>query len=244
MKTYVITNDWQIPFHDLRVIDGLFMPFLFWLKPDGFIWNGDIIDNYTLSEFSKNPLDKSDLLLEAAITKSYMNEISKVKSITTKQWIGGNHEDRIRRYIWNHSAKLQLDPQQTFENLFDVKRYGFTYHPYGHVTALGSLDVTHGSIVRQHSAYSARAHFDKRGGSVIIGHTHRLGQYYRSNSKGVHVAIENGCMCSLKPEWVQDPDWQQGFAVVHVGSKGFFHVQQIPIINRAMMFYGDKQWKL
>jgi UDP-2,3-diacylglucosamine pyrophosphatase LpxH len=244
MKTVLITNDWQIPFHDVQVIEGLFMPFLKWLRPDEFIWNGDIIDNYNLSEFSKNPLQKPTLIDEATVAREYMARISKTKGLQRKVWLGGNHEDRLRRYMWQHAGRLQLGPDDTFESVFAPKAHGFDYLPYGSVVALGSLDVTHGSIVRQHSGWSAKAHFDKRGGSVIIGHTHRLGTYYRTNAKGVHVSIENGCLCSLKPEYVQDPDWQQGWAVVKVADDGNFNVQQIPVINREAIMYGEKTWTL
>lgn len=244
VKTYLITNDWQIPYHDVEVIEGLFMPFLRWLQPYGFIWNGDIVDNHSLSEFSKDPLNKPDLLHEAEIARHYMGRIRDVKSIKLCYWIGGNHEDRLRRYMWQHASRLQLAVDQTFESVFDTKRYRFIYRPYGYTHALGSLDVTHGSIVRAASGGSAKAHFDKRGGSVIIGHTHRLGSYYRTNSKGTHVAYENGCLCSLKPEWVQDPDWQQGWAVVHVGDDGMFNIQQIPVIDRHTIFYGAKRWSI
>ena len=78
----------------------------------------------------------------------------------------------------------------------------------------------------------------------MIGHTHRLGIYYRTNAKGTHAAYENGCLCRLDPEYVQDPDWQQGLSVVRVGEKGFFNVQQVPIINRNFMMYGNKVWRV
>ena len=52
------------------------------------------------------------------------------------------------------------------------------------------------------------------------------------------MAYENGCLCRLDPKYVQFPDWQQGFSVVHVDEGGFFNVQQIPILNRRCFFYG------
>jgi hypothetical protein len=244
MKTVLITNDWQIPFQDTKVIEGLFFPFLNWLKPDHFIWNGDIIDNYNLSEFSKNPLNKPTLIQEATQTRTYMARISKVKSIKRKDWLWGNHEDRLRRYMWQHAGRLQLGIEDTFESIFACKDYGFNSYPYGAVVALGSLDITHGNVVRQHSGWSAKAHFDKRGGSVLIGHTHRMGSYYRTNAKGVHVSFENGCLCSLTPEWVQDPDWQQGWSVVKVAPNGSFLVQQVPVINRQRIMYGNMEWTI
>lgn len=238
MKTYLVSNDWQIGWEDKKVIDKLFFPFLEWLKPDVFVWNGDITDFYALSEFSKNPLSEDTIVSERKTTQEYMRRVKSYKFIKERYWLGGNHEDRFRRYIWKNAKALGLDADVTLADLFDTKGYGFVYSPYGSVHKAGKLDITHGSIVRQHSGWSGKAHYDKRGGSVLIGHTHRMGIYYRSNAKGVHAAYENGCLCQLNPEYVQDPDWQQGFAVVHVGTNGYFSVQQIPVVGGTRIHYG------
>ena len=244
MKTYIVSNDWQIGWEDRAVIDGLFFPFVEWLKPEGFIWNGDITDFYALSSFSKNPLSEDTIVSERKATQEYMKRVRSYKFIKTRDWLGGNHEDRFRRYIWQNAKALGLDADITLAELFEVEKYGFKYQPYGAILQLGKLDVTHGTIVRQHSGWSAKAHYDKRGGSVLIGHTHRMGIYYRTNAKGVHAAYENGCLCKMDPEYVQDPDWQQGFSVVHVGTDGYFNVQQIPVVGGNRIHYGDKVFTL
>jgi hypothetical protein len=76
----------------------------------------------------------------------------------------------------------------------------------------------------------------------MIGHTHRLGIYYRTNASGTYAAYENGCLCRLDPEYAICPDWQQGFSVIHVEANGYFHVQQIPILRRRTFFYGPHVW--
>lgn len=238
MRTWIVSNDWQIGWEDKEVINTLFFPFVEWLKPDGFIWNGDITDFYALSEFSKNPLSEDTIVSERATTQEYMRRVKDYKFIKDRIWLGGNHEDRFRRYIWKNAKALGMDADITLAQLFETPKYGFEYKKYGAVYKLGKLDVTHGTIVRQHSGWSAKAHYDKRGGSVLVGHTHRLGVYYRTNAKGVHAAYENGCLCRLNPEYVQDPDWQQGFAVVCVGTNGYFSVQQVPVIERNRIHYG------
>lgn len=240
MRTYVVTGDWQFPFHDKRVIDRLFMPFLEWLRPDGIIWNGDIVDCYDLSVFDKDPLNGRVLNKEVACVQEYGMWIKSM--VKERVWLGGNHEDRLRRYLWKNTEKLGLDPRETFQDIFRTERIGFHYEPYGAIYKAGKLDITHGSVVRKHSGWSARAAYDDNGGSIMINHTHRMGVYYKTNSKGTHAAFENGCLCKLDPEYCHNPDWQQGFSVVHVGNRGFYHVQQLPIIERKYMFYGKKEF--
>ena len=233
-QTWVVLNDLQIPWQDKPVLD-LVLAFIKDLKPHGVILNGDVVDCYELSEFDKDPLKPWHLdreMREAWLLLDALTPWTK-----ERWWLGGNHEDRLRRTIWKNPKFARLSALR-FEELFRIKDNGFNWKPYGGVVKLGRLLVTHGSLVLKHSGWSGRAHYDKYGSSVLVGHTHRLGIYYRTNAKGIHAAYENGCLCKLNPEYVQYPDWQQGFSVVHVGERGFFNVQQIPIISRRRFFYG------
>lgn len=234
MKTWIILNDVQIPWQDKLALTTV-VDFAKDLRPHGVILNGDIVDCYAISDFDKNPRRVLNWGLDREVkdATTLMNAFADVKR---RVWLGGNHEDRWRRIMWRHPALTAMFKK--FEEGFKLADYGFEWKPYGAVERLGKLVVTHGSVVRQHSAYSAKAHFDKFGGSVLHGHTHRLGIYYRTNARGGHAGWENGCLCSLHPEYVQFPDWQQGFAVVHVDDNGFFNVQQIPVLKRRTFYYG------
>jgi predicted phosphodiesterase len=240
VRTWVILNDLQIPFQDTPILD-LVLSFVKDLKPYGVILNGDVVDCYELSEFDKNPL--KDAGLEREIRESAHLMYRLAQCTTERWWLGGNHEDRLRRTIWRNPKFARLESLR-FEKLFNLEENGFKWKPYGGLLKLGKLVVTHGSTVRQHSGWTARAHYEKLGGSVLIGHTHRLGIYYRTNAHGVHAGYENGCLCRLDPEYVQFPDWQQGFSVVHVDDTNrFFNVVQIPILNRRVLYYGRERYE-
>ncbi len=244
MKTWVILNDIQIPFEDKRVLK-LVTDFAVDLEPDGVILNGDVVDCYSISDFDKSPLSQATLSKEIKGAGQLMERFKKVPE---KIWLGGNHEDRLRRHVWKNPKLIRdLDPASRerlvaaldFPEVFGLGEYGFAWKPYGATYSLGKLLVTHGSIVSKHSGQTARAHLDKYGTSVLIGHTHRGGTYYKRDMKGVHVAVENYCLCRLDPEYVQNPNWQQGFAVVHVDERsGFFNVNTIPILPGNQFYYG------
>ena len=239
MKLWAILNDLQIPFQDPQVL-GLVLRFLDDLKPYGIILNGDVVDCYAISDYDKDPLKKPGLQREVRGAAALMERFKYAKE---RIWLGGNHEDRLRRYLWKNPEFADLEAL-TFSSLFRVKEHGFTYYPYGKHWMLGKLLVTHGFMVRAHSGISARAHFDRMGTSVLIGHTHRLGVYYKTNVRGQHAAYENGCLCRLDPEYVQNPDWQQGMSVVTVMDNGFFNVIQIPILHRRILFYGGERYEV
>lgn len=238
MKTWLIINDLQIPFHDalaLRVV----LDFARQIKPYGIILNGDIIDAYQFSEFDKNPLEKATVLVEQRLARWLMGSLA--PHATERWWLGGNHEDRLRRYMWKHAPKFAGLAELTFPALFHLGDHGFKWKEYGGHVMLGKLMVTHGSIVSKHSGVSGKNHLEKYGTSILHGHTHRLGVYYKRDVRGVHAAWENGCLCRLDPEYDQFPNWQHGISVVHVGERGFFSVQQLPIIDRRMLFYGRER---
>jgi len=223
---------------------NLILKFAKWLKPNGIVLNGDIVDCFSISSHrvDAEELTKSGLNSEIDLASWLMSQFSKVPE---RYWIGGNHEDRLYRYVTDRAPQLGRVATITFPKLFDLEKYGFKWTPYGEYITLGKLMVTHGEIVRKHSAYSAKAHFDKYGNSVLIGHTHRMGWYAHTNISGPHGAWENGCLCRLDGlGYTHHPDWQHCFAVVHVGPGGYFNVQQMPILDRKMFFYGKDVWTI
>jgi hypothetical protein len=238
-KRWVVVNDLQLPFEDQDVVWGLVVPFIRDLKPHGAVLNGDVLDHYEISDFSRDPkLRCADLKSEREGLHKLLDALEPV----TKErfFIEGNHEDRYRRYVWSRVPELAAaDGVKTFADAFKLDEYGFKHKAYGEHVMLGKLMVTHGFTVRQHSAFSAKAHFDRLGTSVLIGHTHRLGIFHRTNQSGDHAAYENGCLCRLDGlGYAQFPDWQQGFSVVDVFAGGSFNVQQIRIIDRRWFVYG------
>lgn len=246
MKTWVVLNDIQIPFQDNRVLK-LVTDFAVRLRPDGVILNGDVVDCYSISDFDRNPLSRATLQREIAGAQRLM---AAFQAVPKKIWIGGNHEDRLRRHVWKNPKLIAaLDPKTRervvqaldFPEVFGLGEVGFEWRPYGATYSLGKLLVTHGSIVSKHSGQSAKAHLEKYGQSVLIGHTHRGGVHYKRDIHGVHGAYENFCLCRLDPEYAQHPNWQQGFSVVHVNDNGHFNVNAIPILPGPSFMYGNER---
>lgn len=240
-KKWAILNDLQIPWHHEKVVFKLVLPFLKTLKLDGVVLNGDIIDCYAISDWDKNPLNLNrwGITREIRVAGRLMHEL---RDVPVKIWLGGNHEDRWRRIEWRHPNLRGM--LKNLPEALKMGDYGFVYSPYGSRYNLGKLTIEHGDLVRSQSAYTARGTFEKRGCSVMVGHTHRLGFHAKTNLAGVHGAWENGCLCRLDPEYVQNPDWQQGFSIVHVFDGGLFNVQQIPIIDQRVFMYGDRAYYL
>lgn len=252
VERVVILSDIQIPFEDpaaveqaLRVMDSV--------RPDLVVLNGDIVDCYQLSSFDKNPRHRKDITAEGHSRTRVLLEA--IAHVPHKVWLGGNHEDRFRRLVWQEferngklgavanellaamggsEDRLANSPDAWFAALYGAADHGVVYYPYGHRLYLAedNLVVTHGKYVSRHSGQSAKRTLEWLGRSCIVGHTHRMGNHLVTQDGVMYGAWENGCLCQLEPEYDDTPNWQQGFSVVKVNGPEF-HVVQVPIVRRA-----------
>jgi len=235
----LVIPDIHFPEHDERALDIIYHV-LQVDKFDEIIQLGDMLDMYPVSSFSKDP-EKVGLGLrqEVCLARKFLEKVRKYQPKAKITLLKGNHEARFERYV--------IDKAPGLAHLFDYKdllglkelKINYVNSIYG----VGRLHFMHGVLVRSHSAYSAKSHFDKYNMSIIHGHTHRLGSYYKTNLETTFTVHELGCLCKLNPEYVRDKgvsDWQQGFGVVYIDKKsGWFFTIPFPIVNHKCI-YKDK----
>lgn len=252
-RMVAILGDLQIPFEDPAAVEQA-LDVVESVKADTVILNGDITDCYAESVFLK------DWRLAAQATPEGHRRARRLmeclEHIPQKIWLGGNHEERWKKELWREIAKgdkagavaanlvaamnmkgakdLDLsDPVGSFARIYDMESHGFVYYPYHHrlYLAEGNLVTTHGEYVRKDAGAAARATYEWLGKSVVVGHTHRLGSYYRKTDEKEHGGWEGGCLCQLEPEYCTTPNWQQGITLVKINGPEF-HVIPVPIIRR------------
>jgi hypothetical protein len=102
------------------------------------------------------------------------------------------------------------------DELLELQAHGIEFMDQRCKVQIGPFEIFHGSIIRKDAGNSVRGHMTRRGGSVVMGHTHRMGIVARADRNGVHWGIENGHLSDPDPDWTHDPDWQQGFSQVDV----------------------------
>jgi len=236
-EKHVMIGDTHGVFVDQRVWASV-LDFVRDFKPDAIHLMGDIADFYDISRFSKDPTRRVMLAKEIDFTKTViLAEIRRAAGQKCKiDWIEGNHEERLQKYLWRQAPELAGVPSMEMEALFDMNRYGISY-VRGNIT-VGDLQLTHGNLVRKHSGYTAKAMLDDYGMSVMHNHTHRLGSVYKTDRSGEYVAYENGCLCRTDLDYVDHPNWQHGFSVGWVLPTGRFHIQQIAVVDGRFVFDG------
>ena len=233
----VILSDIHIPEHDQTAL-ALALAYMQDVNPDVIVLNGDILDCINTSRFPKDPHRIETFADELDETRSFLERLNADHPKAKKYYVEGNHEKRIEKYLFEKAPELSSLPELSIDRLLHLKELGYTFVGGTDKVKLGRLEVFHGEIVRKDSGASARGHMNKRGGSVLIGHVHKLGCTYRTDRWGTHVAIENGHLSRPDPYYVVDPDWQQGFTEIHYTKKGDFCVRQHHILDGRLIVDG------
>ncbi len=216
-------SDTHFPSHDpaaLGAVRGLIQA----VDPEQLIHGGDLLDCYTLSRFSQDPNRKESLQDEIDMARRHLHEVAQLAPNARRYLLEGNHEDRLRRVIWDLPGAASALPKlvafreaMTWPSLLQLEGVGFQWigtEEQSRTRLLPKLITKHGTAVRKWSGYSARSEYERYGKGGISGHTHRLGAFYHRDHNGSHVWWESGCTCRLDPEYMSDPDWQQGALVI------------------------------
>lgn len=260
MERVVILSDLQGRFTRWKAWKSV-LAFLKEFKPDKVILAGDVADNYTLSSYRSHPEEMATSFnteLRMIRTKILLPLRLAVRQCCEISYLPGNHEDRLNRYLMDRAPELwdlrwRGDTQRprvlTFPWLLDLEALDIKWVGGGReVLALNKhLLVTHGSIARKHSGWSARQAMQDFKTSIVVGHCHRLGIFYEYGyGSRMWKGAENGHLCDV--ERVVDAgavnnkqtyNWHMGFSVVYLYPNQMFHLEQAVIIHDRV-YYGGK----
>jgi len=238
-------GDFHYPFADNKAVD-LFINFVGDFQPDNIFLNGDIVDCWSISKFTKPLHIDVRIEDELVLVASFLKRLRKVSPDSKIVYIFGNHEYRFAKYIADNARELKGLKQMSLEKQIiafcaeDPKIKFVNSGLRENYVKYGKLLVGHFDRVNKHSAYTAKNLLEDKGVSLIQNHTHRGGSSYKRDFSSFKVAHENFCMCNLNPEYTALPNWQLGFSVIHKWkASDFFRVTPIPII-KDMLIYGDK----
>jgi predicted phosphodiesterase len=240
-------SDTHFPFHDPAYINVI-LQVLADYNPHLVVHHGDIVDCYKISKYEQNPRHRPDMQDEIRMAAEFLGQISAVTPNAKRKLIKGNHEDRLRKIIWDRAQK---DPQMAqilqlpsvwdalqWPQLLGLQSSGWEWIE-NKEKLFDKLILKHGTVVRKKSAYTASGEYEKYGKSGMSGHTHRVGSYYHTDHNGPHAWYELGCGCKLDPDYCEDPDWQQGFAVVTWSpDRTRYSVEQVIVHDGTAIFRG------
>jgi len=228
-KKFLILSDVHIPFHDKKALNIA----LSYLKDvDTLILNGDIIDFYQLSRYTKNP-EMSNVSIEINLTKEFLQEIRKVfkGEIIYKM---GNHENRLIHYIYSNAKALAGVENTTIQSMLGFKDYDIKYIDDIQLIKISSLFVLHGHEIFAGAGMVniARSYYLKAKENILFGHRHQSQDYFdKSLDDNVKGAWAVGCLCDLNPRYMSINNWCHGFSIVEKLNSKEFEVNNYKIIN-------------
>jgi len=225
-KHAVIIPDLHVPYHDEKAV-SLVEQYIKNTKPDALYQIGDFYDFYSISRFDKDPKRIDSLQDELDVGYSIWKRFRDAgKPEMEMHYTEGNHEFRLRKYLWRHPGINSLRSLK-LENATNIKDLGIKFYKNHQECYINKvLIATHGAKddgckLSQYSGYSAKNTLEKNAINGVSGHSHRLSSHFSRKMGGQLEWHEMGCLCTLNPDYVKKPNWQQGFGRVIYNQKKF-----------------------
>jgi len=234
-----VLGDTHFPYEDKEAIELFFA----WLKDNRdrisrVFFNGDMIDNPSLSKFVQNPRDKdANVTVGLNAMKGFMEEFREITECPT-YYIPGNHCLRLEAYL---KAKApELYDIVKLPELLDLDEFDIKWIPAKKdaFVQYGKTLIGHFNKVSKHSAYTAKGLTeDFPSYNIVQNHTHRRGLYCKN---GIW-AVENSNLADVKKAGYIGgiPNWQSGFMDINTDEEGGQLPEFIRIIGGKLYFRDD-----
>lgn len=185
------------------------LSFIRYEKPQRIVLNGDILDTHSLSDFLKDPSRSESFRDEVEMTKDFLSSLRMVAPCADIKFVEGNHEDRLRKFLWKHPG-ISAIKELNFQSLLSLDSFNVEWFAYGEHYIYKGCVFTHGSRISKNCGLD---NLQSYGSSGTSGHTHRLTMSSKTVLGRSLYWIESGCLCNLKPDFIKGvADWQHGFA--------------------------------
>jgi hypothetical protein len=200
---------------------------------------GDYVDFYKISFWKGDP-ERLKFEEEVNYVSKKLKELKQQFYRTPIDYIEGNHEERLFRYIRDKAPDLAF--RNRIQDVLGLTKRRITYisnigrvcngqQPY----RLGnSLFVMHGHEARvSYGAINlARLWHSKVHANVIVGHHHRADKALIKKLDGNYEAVWSvGCLGSLSEPYMPINNWVGGFAYVDTFDDGYFEVHNKIILD-------------
>jgi hypothetical protein len=259
---WMLSSDQQIPYQDDKAIE-LWFKVMKWFKPDVVDYLGDTSDQFCFGRFEEGktreflktlPLETKveDMLKHVQFqekdTADFYERTRRMLPDAEMFSALGNHDIRVFDYADKHLSEIMHEI--TPESLWGLDNLGIDYIYYSDIPRhrYGDIYVHHGIAASAESGASVKSDIDKLGVSLIRGHSHRLGTYFKTYELRNETVrgYEIGHMCKVDSagfKYHQIHNWQQGFAVGLI-SGGRVHVQLVEISPNYECWVSGKKFSV
>lgn len=236
-KKVGILSDIHVPYHNVPALTAA-IQFLKKEKIDALLLNGDTIDFFGLSRFTKDPRKRK--------FKEELDTFRQLFDVLDKQ-LGckiffkiGNHEERYEHFLFEKAKELVGVEEFDFENIIKARAKGIDIISDKRYMTLNGLTGIHGhEYIGGISApvNPARGLFLKAKVSSFQGHNHQTSEHTEPTLTGKMVTTWSlGCLCELHPAYMPLNKWNHGFGIVDLDDNGEdFEFRNKRIFNGKIM---------
>lgn len=254
---WMLSSDQQIPYQDDKAVE-LWFQVMKWMKPHVVDYLGDTSDQFCFGRFEegrtaefmkKLPVATPEEMYAKYVieqekdTAEFYRKTRKMRPNAEIFSALGNHDVRVFDYVDRKMPDIIKDI--TPESLWGLDNLGIDYIHYNEPPKerYGGLFAHHGISASAEAGASVKSDVLSFGVSMIRGHSHRMGTYYK------HFELRNetlrgyeiGHMCKVDSDgfkYTQLHNWQQGFAVGII-SGDQVHIQPVEILpDYSCMVFG------
>ena len=229
-------SDIQLPYHDNRALEVC----LSQLEEGMDVYCvGDEIDFPMVSRWSKGWAAEyaGDLQKHIDLNFELWSTVRSIVGFDASIHISrSNHGDRLERYVERYAPGLIGLRGLNLEHILGYDELGIEFHrkPFEFAPDWLLMHGDEGSLSRI-SGRTAGLLAEQYDMSVMCGHTHRLGTSSKTRGFGRRrrtvQGVEVGHLMDVKKAgYVNNPDWQQGFAIIHRDGR-MTEVQTVNIIK-------------
>lgn len=212
-----IASDFHFPFQDDKAISA----FISWCRikqPQVIVLNGDVLDFYRLSRFVKGTRGRG-IIEELKLANNFLTELRETCPHSKIYYPIGNHETRYEKYACQYSPEIIDMTMDIYEKMGcdELDIIGCSQVVFNE-----QFLCKHGTYVAQKSGMTAIKEMERSYTNGASGHVHRLAKYITRRNGRKYIWLETGCMCTMNPEYILEPDWQQGFCSVEFRDNGLY----------------------
>ncbi|UII79989.1 metallophosphoesterase [Flagellimonas sp. CMM7] len=227
-------SDVHLPYHDPKAIELTIEYAKKHLNPNVIYLNGDIMDVYQASRFTKDRRLR-DLAGELDITRDFLDYINEQFPKAKKYYKIGNHEDRWESYLKSKAPELLGIDEFQLSILLRFGEKGYQLIKSKQFVFAGKLAILHGHEVFAGfggQVNPARTIFTRAISSTLIGHHHRTSEHTEKDIRGNIIStFSQGCLCGLRPDYMPHNKWNHGFAFIETEKDGGFQLDNLRIVK-------------
>jgi len=156
-------------------------------------------------------------------------------------YIGGNHEDRVERYLDKHP---EMEGMIEVELMLKLKERKIDFIPYTEqrIYNTGKLYYTHGYYTNQ---YFAKKNLDAFGCNIVSGHLHKPQTFFTTSKMSEpKMSWGLGCLCSREPDYLKGrpSTANNGFGIAYIKSNGHFSFYPINMSKNGSFLWNGKEY--